>query len=323
MIFCMKSIYFCSQYIQPEIGYMCVKDVRPVHCQRILNNMEGLAKDTVKKARSQLYNMFETAKDNSLCATNPASKLAMPQTAEPGTHRAITERERQIILETAKTHPAGAWVLTLLYTGLRPEESIVLRGADIAGGRIHIDKAYDRSTRETKAPKSKAGYRDIPIIPSLAAALPKVEPFELLFKNTRGRPLDEKAMYRMWHRFKAAMQEVEAQMVAQGTIPAFAEELPPLVPYDLRHTYCTDLERAGVPLNVASRLMGHSKIEITARIYTHTGQDMVEQAGHLLTQLHSPTVSPSSATQRYAVKRSVMQALKKAHLPKSKTISAG
>ena len=269
---------------------MCVKDVRPVHCQRILNNMEGLAKDTVKKARSQLYNMFETAKDNSLCTTNPASKLTMPQTAEPGTHRAITERERQIILEAAKTHPAGAWVLTLLYIGLRPEESIVLRGADIAGGRIHIDKAYDRSTRETKPPKSKAGYRDIPIIPSLAAALPKVEPFELLFKNTRGRPLDEKAMYRMWHRFKAAMQEVEAQMVAQGTIPAFAEELPPLVPYyDLRHTYCTDLERAGVPLNVASRLMGHSSVEITARIYTHTSKDMFDDAASKLDALVSKT----------------------------------
>ena len=180
-------------------------------------------------------------------------------------------------------------MLTLLYTGLRPEESIVLRGADIAGGHIHIDKAYDRGTRETKPPKSKAGYRDIPIIPSLAAALPKVEPFELLFKNTRGRPLDEKAMYRMWHRFKAAMQEVEAQMVAQGTIPAFAEELPPLVPYDLRHTYCTDLERAGVPLNVASRLMGHSSVEITARIYTHTSKDMFDDAASKLDALVART----------------------------------
>ena len=76
---------------------------------------------------------------------------------------------------------------------------------------------------------------------------------------------------------------------AQGTLPAFAEELPPLVPYDLRHTYCTDLERAGVPLNVASRLMGHSSVEITARIYTHTSKDMFDDAASKLDALVSKT----------------------------------
>ena len=30
--------------------------------------------------------------------------------------------------------------------------------------------------------------------------------------------------------------------------------------YNLRHTFCTDLQSAGVPINVARELMGHSSI---------------------------------------------------------------
>ena len=55
-----------------------------------------------------------------------------------------------------------------------------------------------------------------------------------------------------------------------------------LVPYTLRHTDCTDLQNAGVPLNVARYLMGHSKIELTARIYTHTDNITLNKAADLI-----------------------------------------
>lgn len=41
------------------------------------------------------------------------------------------------------------------------------------------------------------------------------------------------------------------------------------VPYCLRHTFCTDLQKKGMPINVAKYLMGHSDISVTANIYTH------------------------------------------------------
>ena len=48
--------------------------------------------------------------------------------------------------------------------------------------------------------------------------------------------------------------------------------------YDIRHTYCTNLEKAGVPINIASRLMGHSDISITSKIYTHASDEAIEIA---------------------------------------------
>ena len=50
---------------------------------------------------------------------------------------------------------------------------------------------------------------------------------------------------------------------------------PDLTPYCLRHTFCTDLQRAGVPINVAKELMGHASIAVTANIYTHRDQGVL------------------------------------------------
>lgn len=52
--------------------------------------------------------------------------------------------------------------------------------------------------------------------------------------------------------------------------------------YDLRHTYCTNLEAHGVPISIASRLMGHSDISITAQIYTHENDKSIEIARALI-----------------------------------------
>ena len=46
-----------------------------------------------------------------------------------------------------------------------------------------------------------------------------------------------------------------------------------LVPYCLRHEYCTDLARKGVDIRIAQRLMGHATITMTANIYTNLTVD--------------------------------------------------
>jgi integrase len=42
-----------------------------------------------------------------------------------------------------------------------------------------------------------------------------------------------------------------------------------LVCYCLRHTFCTDLQKKGVPVDIAKYLMGHEDIRTTANIYAH------------------------------------------------------
>lgn len=62
---------------------------------------------------------------------------------------------------------------------------------------------------------------------------------------------------------------------------------PDLIPYCLKHTYCTDLQDAGVPINVAKYLMGHSDISLTAKIYTHTTDLTIQDAAEKINLSHS------------------------------------
>lgn len=50
--------------------------------------------------------------------------------------------------------------------------------------------------------------------------------------------------------------------------------LPPVSPHDLRHSFCTNLcsPRAGVPVEVVSRLAGHADVRVTMR-YVDVGRD--------------------------------------------------
>lgn len=57
-----------------------------------------------------------------------------------------------------------------------------------------------------------------------------------------------------------------------------ADVMDSLVAYDLRHTYCTNLQKAGVDLKTASYLMGHSDIQTTANIYSHTDAELIGAA---------------------------------------------
>lgn len=71
-----------------------------------------------------------------------------------------------------------------------------------------------------------------------------------------------------------------------------------LCPYCLRHTYGTDLQDAGVPINVAKYLMGHSDISVTANIYTATTDDAIESARQQINNKSSMSVPMSAAKER-------------------------
>jgi integrase len=53
------------------------------------------------------------------------------------------------------------------------------------------------------------------------------------------------------------------------TIVRAGETLPDLRPHDLRHTAASLMLRRGVPVEVVSKILGHSKVSITLDIYRH------------------------------------------------------
>ena len=258
-------------YISPAVGHMKLRDVKDIHLQRVLNGQAGRSASHVKKLRMVMREMFKRARQSRLIPYDPAELLELPTVTE-GRRRSLTDQERTGLLAVSQTHPAGLWVLTLLYTGMRPGETAALTWADvdIAHNEIHVHAARESGADTIKGPKTVAGVRDIPIH---AALLPRLQaargaPFSPVFPTVSGKHPDDATMYRWWRSFRRALDIHMGATVYRNQIThsVLADDL---TPYCLRHTFCTDLQRAGVPLNVAKELMGHSDVAVTANIYTH------------------------------------------------------
>lgn len=260
-------------YIRPRIGSMKIKDVKDVHLQCILNDQAGKSSSHVKKVRMVMQEMFKRARQSRIIPYDPAELLDLP-TATEGKRRSLTDEERAAVLAVAETHRAGLWILTLLYTGMRPGETAALTWSDVdfKNNEIHIHAARESGTGNIKGPKTAAGVRDIPIhaalLPRLKAAQKGRKPFDPVFPTGSGGRQNDNSLRRLWTGFRRDLNIYIGAKVERNKIVSSAIA-PDLVPYCLRHTFCTDLQRAGVPLNVAKELMGHSDIQMTANIYTH------------------------------------------------------
>ena len=258
-------------YIKPAIGRMKLQDVRDVHLQRILNGQEGKSASHLKKLRMVLREMFLRARQSRLIPYDLAELLELPA-ATQGRRRALTEVERAAVLKVAERHRAGLWVLIQLYAGLRPNETAALSWADVdfKYNEIHVHAAKESGSSAIKGPKTASGVRDIPIhaslLPKLLAA--RGAPFSPVFPTQAGNWQNENSLRRMWTGFRRELDiELGAEIYRNQIVVSVVA--PDLTPYCLRHTYCTDLQRAGVPINVAKELMGHADIQTTANIYTH------------------------------------------------------
>lgn len=265
--------YYLYSNIIPYFENFKLCDITEDDCQRFLNKYVGYSKANVSKIRMTLRRVLRKAQKQKLIGENPAEDIVLPQVTE-GKRRPITDEERALILKQVPNHYAGAMVLTMLCCGLRPAE---IR-------RMEWDWIdFDNAILTVGKSKTKAGTgRKIPMPPQLVKALQEHkaknlnEQYVFVRCKNPSLPMDENAFYHAWHNFKREMDIANGAKIYRNQIieSTLAEDLEP---YLLRHTFCTDCQAAGVPINVAKELMGHSDISVTAKIYTHMVDEVFEQ----------------------------------------------
>lgn len=282
-----------------EIGAQKLKKITPLRLQQLLNERAGNSKSDLDKLRMAIKGLFAQAARSRIIPFDPSEGLELPEYSEGG-HRSLTEPERAALRKVAamptyngKPNRAGAWIMTLLLCGLRPGESAALKKTDVdlAARRLTVREAKESGSSRIKSTKTAAGKRTVFIPEELVPWLERQladNPSPWLFTcKDKKTPLSETAMRRRWETIKKYMDlELGAEYLLVKmpgarrktlviTRHALAEDLDL---YDLRHTYCTDLEAAGVPINVAKNLMGHKDIATTANIYTHAADAPIEAA---------------------------------------------
>ena len=59
---------------------------------------------------------------------------------------------------------------------------------------------------------------------------------------------------------------------------AYGKPVPRSTPHVLRHTFCTNVQQAGLDVKSLQYLMGHSNASVTLDVYTHSSFESVERA---------------------------------------------
>ena len=280
------------KYILDRLDFvMPLDNVQPIDLQRILNDMAGMSDSLIHKFAVLVKEMFEDALDNELVASNPARKLSVPK-GYTRARRPLTASERHLIEEVAPMSDAGSYVALMLYAGCRPSEAGGVQGKDIdlKNRTLHI-----RGTKTTTAD------RYVPISDKLLPYLQGLKKEEYAVKNTRGEKTSPDSRQNMWQRFRRELNIAAGAPVGRPNkhtpwdIPLEDLLAEDLQPYLLRHTFCTDLEAAGVPINVARDLMGHSSITITSKIYTHRTDAAFDDAAKKINRYDPEIGSPQGS----------------------------
>ena len=248
-----------NKHIKPQFGTTRIDKITNIHCQKFLNGLKGYSGNYIGKLYRDIFQAFEAAITNGLIESNPAKQCDLPK-GEDGTHRALTPEEQEAVIETAKTNKYGIYVMLMLCCGLRPQETAYIQGKDIQGDVLHI-----------RGTKTKNANRYVPIPQILLDMLPdNIKEEEYLCPTSDGKaPTGKDNRRAMWKCFRNALSKK-------------IEVKSDLTQYCLRHTYCTNLQDAGVPINVAKDLMGHSSIDLTSRIYTHLSETSFDNAKQLI-----------------------------------------
>lgn len=262
-----------------RIGNKPIGSIRPIEIQNYLNSLTGFSDSYIKKQFDFIVQLFRHAYRNGATASDLTVTLTRPD-GKPATNgRSLTDPERRFLLEVLTGHRGELFCKLILYCGLRPSEVQALQWQDIDLNRniVTVSKSMKKDGSIGK-PKTANAYRSVPVPDHFAQLLAAHEapPEQFLF------PLNLEWRKKMWRNIRRDMNIIMGCKVYRNQL------IPPLplasdfTMYNLRHTYCTDLEKAGVPINIASRLMGHSSISITSKIYTHESEIAFERARNLI-----------------------------------------
>ncbi len=250
-------------YLKDTLGHRRLDAISPVDLEDLKRGLfaRNLAPATVRLILGDVRRVYRKLAAWGLydgAIPTDAVKIPKPDNART---RFLTEKDALKLLAALKKR-SETWhtiAFLSLYTGMRKGEVLALRGEhlDFAGGRILVKDA-------------KTGSRAVHMTDEIRAVLETIVPDAetgLLFPARNGKG---QIRLDVGSSFKRAVADAELNK-------GITDRRHKVVFHTLRHTFCSWLAKAGVPLFTIGELVGHSSVEMTKR-YSHLCPDTTRSA---------------------------------------------
>lgn len=269
------------KHLEPEpFGAITLDRLRPTDIEKLILALrdDGLSDSTVRSTYTVLRLALDGAVRDGLLARNPGAQVRRPgvkrREAKHLDAGAVTAVLRAA--EDSRYHTA---LVLAAATGLRRGEVCALRwdAVDLDAGTLRVISTVSRVDRRLvfSEPKTDRSRRTVPLSPAVVAMLKKHRTTQkedrlragnqwtetgFVFTTEFGTVVDPRNLLRV---IQVAAKKVDVEGIGAHT---------------LRHSAATAWLEAGVPLKIASDLLGHSSVAITADIYMHGSHESARAA---------------------------------------------
>lgn len=269
-----------NNYFKPsKLAGLPLDQIRSIDLQGFYNGLE-CSHGALKSMHNLMKLFFRYAEREGYCRDITTS-IKIPDKNHNLTKESnITvwdDEEVKTILIGTSTHPLRCFIALALNTGLRVSELLGLKYSDIERDVLHVRRQlkyvaqYEEGNIKSKTfkliPPKYNSVRDVPLNTQAKAALQehmlkhKAEMLrfgyrtDFIFTTKSGGFIDRRNLSRSLDRFYSRIG-VESKSI-----------------HTYRHTFASKLCAQGVPIQTASKLLGHSSVTVTAKYYVNVSHD--------------------------------------------------
>lgn len=298
--------YMYNLFIRPNFGKMRITMVKKTDVKRFYNTLADgkiLKVSTIDTLHNILHQVFDMALNDNYIRLNPTDnmlkELKKAHNFSVEKRKALTIPEQELFMRFLKDSPQyNHWYpifAVMLGTGMRVGELTGLRWCDIDFDEDlisvnHTLVFYNHGdnkgcTFSINTPKTEAGNRTIPILPSVKEALQMERKMQQEFDVKCSVSIDGYSDFIFVNRFGATQHQGTLNKAIKRIIRDCNDEvllkskekdpvlLPPFSCHSLRHTFTTRAVESGMNVKVLQEVLGHKDISTTLNIYTDVTKD--------------------------------------------------
>jgi len=266
-------------WIEPAIGSIPLKDLRPLHLERLKKTLLDARKSarTIQYIFSTIRVVWNHARKNRIIEGDSPTKAVKKPKVENRRVRFLTIEEAQVLLKELKAQDLATYRMCVisLFMGLRAGEIFNLKwkNLDRENGLLWV--------MDGKSGKSRAVYKPDQV-KDLFEEMRPGRPEDLIFPGPDGEPLREITSY-----FRTAVKELKLNEGITDRRERFSF-------HSLRHTAASFLIQSGVDLYTVKEILGHGSIALTER-YSHLADSALREAAKKMPSLTGDQVAKEKA----------------------------